>query len=368
MMALASAIMLFFGGASVYGVLFVPQSSTGVRIAGGIIGGLILLTGLYSLAKTPVMFSCRGFRLDGEGIGFRQRGLTWPVAWSELAAVGVSTGARRRSQIVRSDLQPVDRLLLQAAPGDALRRAGPAPVSGGSRWEHARRWSSRSMPRCAIGQVTVTARSTTKDWHWAAGTPEQSCPARSTNLCRPIDASGPYDPRGCRTIDTHQSRRNGEPPMSQATINTPTAANTPVHHPSVLAEADRKAADIQFRVAAVITRFAGSMAFVYLHVVVFAGWMLFVEQSPWPTLTLVVSLEAIFLSTFVMIGQNRSAKFQQDKANHDFVAQEQELHINTDLTRKIHQMTTQIAELTHQMHDRMLADTGGGEPTVRGGQ
>ena len=54
------------------------------------------------------------------------------------------------------------------------------------------------------------------------------------------------------------------------------------------------------------------MPFVYVHVVVFAVWMLFVEQ-PWPTLTLVVSLEAIFLSTFVMIGQNRAA-FQQAKA------------------------------------------------------
>src|SRR3954470_20926880 len=37
--------------------------------------------------------------------------------------------------------------------------------------------------------------------------------------------------------------------------------------------------------------------------------MLFIEKSPWPTLTLIVSLEAIFLSTFVMIGQNRQAAF-----------------------------------------------------------
>jgi Protein of unknown function (DUF1003) len=57
--------------------------------------------------------------------------------------------------------------------------------------------------------------------------------------------------------------------------------------------------------------FAGSMNFVYLHVVLFTVWMLFIERSPWPTLTLIVSLEAIFLSTFVMIGQNRQAAFQQ---------------------------------------------------------
>jgi uncharacterized membrane protein len=55
-----------------------------------------------------------------------------------------------------------------------------------------------------------------------------------------------------------------------------------------------------------------------------------------------VSLEAIFLSTFVMIGQNRQATFQQAKADHDFVAQEQELKTNTDLTREVHQMTQEI--------------------------
>jgi uncharacterized membrane protein len=45
--------------------------------------------------------------------------------------------------------------------------------------------------------------------------------------------------------------------------------------------------------------------------------MLFIESKPWPMLTLIVSLEAIFLSTFVMIGQNRQADFQQAKADHD---------------------------------------------------
>jgi uncharacterized membrane protein len=70
--------------------------------------------------------------------------------------------------------------------------------------------------------------------------------------------------------------------------------------------------------------------------------MLFIESSPWPTLTLIVSLEAIFLSTFVMIGQNRQASFQQAKADHDFDASEQELNANTELTRAIHQLTTEI--------------------------
>lgn len=120
-------------------------------------------------------------------------------------------------------------------------------------------------------------------------------------------------------------------------------------HPSVLAEAEHRAASLQLRVADAITAFAGSMNFVYLHVVLFAVWMLVFEQSPWPTLTLIVSLEAIFLSTFVMIGQNRQAAFQQVKADHDYNAQEQLLVENTELTRAIH-------ELTSQIHERILAE------------
>ena len=55
-----------------------------------------------------------------------------------------------------------------------------------------------------------------------------------------------------------------------------------------------------------------------------------------------MSLEAIFLSTFVMIGQNRQAEFQQAKADHDFTQQELELKTNTELTRDIHRLTTEL--------------------------
>ncbi len=113
-------------------------------------------------------------------------------------------------------------------------------------------------------------------------------------------------------------------------------------HPAMLTVAERRSADFQLRAADAITAFAGSMKFVYLHAAAFAVWMLVLEKSPWPTLTLIVSLEAIFLSTFVMIGQNRQASYQQAKADHDFVASEQELHANTELTRLIHQLTTEI--------------------------
>jgi uncharacterized membrane protein len=113
-------------------------------------------------------------------------------------------------------------------------------------------------------------------------------------------------------------------------------------HPAVDAVHESRAANTQLRVADAITKFAGSMPFVYVHAVVFAVWMLTIEASPWPTLTLVVSLEAIFLSTFVMIGQNRQAEVAQAKANHDFVEQELELKTNTDLTRQIQVLTTEL--------------------------
>ncbi|WP_225829791.1 DUF1003 domain-containing protein [Streptomyces sp. NK08204] len=123
----------------------------------------------------------------------------------------------------------------------------------------------------------------------------------------------------------------------------------PRHHPVVVAHHSGRAEDVQLRVADAITKFAGSMPFVYIHAVVFAVWMVFCESSPWPTLTLVVSLEAIFLSTFVMIGQNRQAAFQQMKADHDFIEQELELKTNTELTRAIHAMTMEL-------HRRLVDD------------
>ena len=115
-----------------------------------------------------------------------------------------------------------------------------------------------------------------------------------------------------------------------------------VHHPAVIEEARKRNASFQLKVADQITAFAGSMSFVFIHAALFAVWMLFLERSPWPTLTLVVSLEAIFLSTFVMIGQNRQAAFQQAKADHDYQEEELELKTNTELTREIHRLTAEL--------------------------
>ena len=131
-------------------------------------------------------------------------------------------------------------------------------------------------------------------------------------------------------------------------------------HPALLDHEAQRAADVQLRVADAITKFAGSMNFVYIHAVAFAVWMIAFEKSPWPTLTLVVSLEAIFLSTFVMIGQNRQAAFQQAKADHDFETQELELKTNTELTREIHTLTTEL----HRRLLRTRPDDAGSAPAT----
>jgi uncharacterized membrane protein len=125
---------------------------------------------------------------------------------------------------------------------------------------------------------------------------------------------------------------------------------TPLHHPVVNRLDAERAKDFQLRLADRITAFVGSMPFVYFHVIFFGVWMLVFEKSPWPTLTLAVSLEAIFLSCFVMIGQNHQAAFQQAKADHEYLQGEQELKLNTELTRAIH-------ELTREVHQRIVGNT-----------
>ena len=128
-----------------------------------------------------------------------------------------------------------------------------------------------------------------------------------------------------------------------------------LHHPAVLDQAEKRASDFQLRAADQITGFAGSMKFVYIHAILFATWMLVFEKRPWPTLTLVVSLEAIFLSTFVMIGQNRQAALEQAKADQDYADVNKLLVENTELTRSIH-------ELTEDVHGRLFSDANRPRP------
>src|SRR3954468_21983580 len=125
--------------------------------------------------------------------------------------------------------------------------------------------------------------------------------------------------RGSRAVDGVRRRRvapgNESARVRQQFPIRMTAEQPPPRpqSPVVVAHLESRAAHAQLRIADANTSFAGSMKFVYIHAVAFAIWMLFIESNPWPKLTLIVSLEAIFLSTFVMIGQNRQASFQQAK-------------------------------------------------------
>jgi uncharacterized membrane protein len=140
---------------------------------------------------------------------------------------------------------------------------------------------------------------------------------------------------------TVANQKPAAPTPSQSEAAAPPAI-AEIIHPVLLAHRAERAANVQLRIADAITKFAGTMTFVYIHAVAFAVWMIFFEKSPWQTLTLIVSLEAIFLSTFVMIGQNRQSSFASAKANHDFVEQETELKHNTQLTQQIHALTKEI--------------------------
>ena len=90
-------------------------------------------------------------------------------------------------------------------------------------------------------------------------------------------------------------------------------------HPALL-DRDPSGAEPSERVADRITTFyAGSMMFIYVSIVWFALWIVLrVEKFPYGLLTMIVSLEAIFLSTFVMISQNRADEKRQVLADHQW--------------------------------------------------
>ena len=127
-------------------------------------------------------------------------------------------------------------------------------------------------------------------------------------------------------------------------------------HPALVKQAEERARDVQNRIADLITRFAGSMPFVYIHAVFFAVWIVSgIEAFPYGLLTMIVSLEAIFLSTFVMISQNRADEKRQVLADHEWELVQLEQQQNDDLlslshqllelTKEVHRMTSRVQEL-----------------------
>jgi hypothetical protein len=93
-------------------------------------------------------------------------------------------------------------------------------------------------------------------------------------------------------------------------VNARSTSGSATHHPTVLRHERERASHAQLRAADAVTAFAGSMAFVYVHALASVGC-------------------------------------QRAKADHDFVEEEMELHTNTELTRQIHALTTEL-------HQRLL--------------
>jgi uncharacterized membrane protein len=118
-------------------------------------------------------------------------------------------------------------------------------------------------------------------------------------------------------------------------------------NPVLVEHAKQRAESVQNRIADQITAFAGSMWFVYIHIIWFASWIGFrVEKYPYGLLTMIVSLEAIFLSTFVMISQNRADAKRQVIANQQWQTVKEEDKQNEELL----QLSNQILELTRAIH------------------
>jgi len=131
----------------------------------------------------------------------------------------------------------------------------------------------------------------------------------------------------------------------------------PLHNPALLEHARARAESVQNRVADRITAFAGSMTFVYLHVLWFGAWIVFgVEGYPYGLLTMIVSLEAIFLSTFVMISQNRADTRRQAIADLEWQTVQEEDKQNRELL----ELSNQILELTTAIHAHTNRQEGGG--------
>jgi uncharacterized membrane protein len=134
------------------------------------------------------------------------------------------------------------------------------------------------------------------------------------------------------------------------------APETPPIHPALIEYAEERARSTQNRVADAITTFAGSMWFVYLHVAWFSVWIaLGVERYPYGLLTMIVSLEAIFLSTFVMISQNRQDDARKHLADQEWRMVQSEGQQNEELIR----LSSQILDLTKAIHELTVAHTGG---------
>jgi uncharacterized membrane protein len=151
-------------------------------------------------------------------------------------------------------------------------------------------------------------------------------------------------------------------PPSHASASKPKSMRQRLHkiryplpepiNPALLEHERQRAEERQNRIADAITAFSGSMLFVYVHIIWFACWIGFgVEKYPYGLLTMIVSLEAIFLSTFVLISQNRADAKRQVIADAQWKTVKEEDKQNVELLR----LSNQILSLTQEVRSMAAA-------------
>ncbi|MEH1800077.1 MAG: DUF1003 domain-containing protein [Nostoc sp.] len=112
--------------------------------------------------------------------------------------------------------------------------------------------------------------------------------------------------------------------------------------------------NLQDRIADTITSFSGHIVFVYVHIVWFGAWIVLntgrigvhpFDPFPYGLLTMVVSLEAIFLSTFVLISQNRLSEESEYRTN-----------LNLQIALLTEHEVTRVLQMLDAIQDKMGID------------
>jgi uncharacterized membrane protein len=152
-------------------------------------------------------------------------------------------------------------------------------------------------------------------------------------------------------------------PGESSTREPQSSGLTPVLERNIQTLCRRRALEVaaaswEERIADAMTRFTGSMLFVYLHIALFGCWIVanlgwIPGIQPWDetfvVLAMIASVEAIFLSTFVLITQNRMAAAADKRADLD-------LQISLLAEHEITKLTTLVSEMAHRMGVRTPVD------------
>jgi uncharacterized membrane protein len=156
-------------------------------------------------------------------------------------------------------------------------------------------------------------------------------------------------------VPEHPLERKVVSQMDQSVLLQRLAKLPLERNPALMEHAKKRAESVQNQIADRITTFAGSMWFVYIHILWFGSWIGFgVEGYPYGLLTMIVSLEAIFLSTFVMISQNRADAKRQVVADLEWQTVREEDKQN----RQLLDLSNQILELTKAIHSSTAPQSG----------